>query len=143
MRDTMLRQQRDIALFQAYQQALKDNTFDNQRDAVNYVRTHPAPNWFVSSEFCAAVLSSLLRGKDHYKMGKEKKRKFAALLALYNEKKQEFPYCGMNHLTLCREIIMMQAPEWYLGYEMAAKIINEQIKRRNDRIAYRYARRED
>lgn len=142
MRDTMLRQQRDVALFRAYQQALKEHDFENQRDAVNYVRTHPAPKWFVSPEFCAAVLSSMDRGRDHYKMGREKKRKFLALHELYKEKKKVFPYCGMCHLTLCREIAAMPAPEWYLGYEMAAKIINEQIKHRNERIAERYARRD-
>lgn len=140
MRDTMLRQQRDYELFKAYQAALKDNVFDNQRDAVNFVRTNSAPRWFVSKEFCAAVLSSLLRGKDHYKMGKQKKRKFKALLDLYQEKKQEFPYCGMCHLALCEAIVEMPAPEWFIGYEMANKIIAEQIKEKNDRIAKRYAR---
>jgi hypothetical protein len=140
MRDMMLRQHRDYELFLAYQEALESNEFNNQREAVDYVRRSPAPKWFVSKEFCAAVLSSLLRGKDHYKMGKQKKRKFAALLELYNEKKKEFPYCGMCHLALCEAIVEMPAPEWYLGYEMAAKIINEQIKERNERIARRYAR---
>jgi hypothetical protein len=76
-------------------------------------------------------------------MGKEKRRKFEALLALYKEKQREFPYCGMNHLALCKEIIKMEAPEWYIGYEMASKIIYKQIKERNDRIASRYARRKD
>ena len=140
MRDTMLRQQRDYELFKAYQSALVEHTFENQRDAVNYVRSHPAPRWFVSKEFCAAVLSSLLRGKDHYNMGKQKRRKFKALLDLYIEKKKEFPYSGMCHLALCEAIVDMPAPEWYLGYEMANKIIAEQIKERNDRIARRYAR---
>lgn len=140
MRDTMLRQQRDYELFKAYQAALEGNAFENQRDAVNHVRSHPAPRWFVSKEFCAAVLSSRLRGRDHYKMGRQKRRKFDALLALYQEKRKEFPYCGMCHLALCEAIVEMPAPEWYLGYEMANKIIAEQIKERNDRIAERYAR---
>lgn len=136
----MLRQHRDNELFKAYQEALKNNDFANQRDAVNYVRTHNAPGWFVSKEFCAAVLSSKLRGRDHYKMGKQKMRKFDALLALYIEKKKEFPYCGMCHLALCEALVSMPAPEWFLGYEMAAKIINEQIKERNEKLARRYAR---
>lgn len=140
MRDTMLRQQRDYELFKAYQSALEGNTFENQRDAVNHVRSHPAPRWFVSKEFCAAVLSSRLRGRDHYKMGRQKRRKFDALLALYLEKRKEFPYSGMCHLALCEAIVDMPAPEWYLGYEMANKIIAEQIRERNDRIARRYAR---
>lgn len=137
----MLRQQRDYELFKAYQDALKENIFENQRDAVNHVRTSTAPRWFVSKEFCAAVLSSRLRGRDHYKMGKQKRRKFDALLQLYLEKKKEFPYCGMCHLALCEAIVDMPAPEWFLGYEMAAKIIKEQIHSRNEEVARRHARR--
>lgn len=138
MRDTMLRQQRDLALFECYREALKNNTFLNQSEAVDYVRTHPAPCWFVSKEFCAAVLSSKLRGKDHYKMGKSKKRKFDALFQLYQEKKQQFPYCGMKHIELCEAIIAMPAPEWYIGHEIADKIIYRQIRLWNNRKTKRY-----
>lgn len=140
MRDTMLRQHRDYALFQAYQKALEEHEFNSQREAINFVTRSKAPQWFVSKEFCAAVLSGLLRGKELYKMGKQKRRKFAALMELYLQKKQEFPYCGMPHLTLCGEIVEMEAPEWFIGYQMASKIINEQIAIRNDRMARRYAR---
>ena len=140
MKDTMLRQQRNRALFKAYQSALETESLESQREAVNFVRTHPAPKWFVSKEFCAAVLSSRLRGEDKYKMRKQTKRKFDALMQLYLEKKKEFPYCGMCHLALCEAIVEMPAPEWFLGYEMAAKIIAGQIKEHNDKIARRYAR---
>ena len=141
MRDTMLRQHRDLALFEAYQKALEEHDFENQREAISHVCKSPAPQWFVSKEFCAAVLSGLLRGKELYKIGKQKKRKFAALMKLYQEKKQQFPYCGMAHLTLCGEIVEMEAPEWFIGYQMASKIIKEQINIRNERMARRYARR--
>lgn len=140
MRDTMLRQQRDEALFHAYQEALSVNSFSNQREAVDFVRKHGAPRWFVSKEFCAAVISSRLRGKDHYKMSATKRRKFDALLDLYRQKQEEFPYCGFCHLALCEAIVEMPAPEWFLGYEAASRIIQEQINRRNERIARRYGR---
>ena len=136
----MLRQQRDFALFQSYREALATHSFANQRDAVDYVRNNTAPRWFVSKEFCAAVISSRLRGRDHYKMGKSKRRKFDALVQLYLQKKEEFPYSGYCHLALCEAIVEMPAPEWFLGCEMAAKIIAGQIKEHNDKIARRYAR---
>lgn len=138
MRDTMLRQQRDYELFKCYRKALEEHVFANQREAVDYVRTHAAPRWFVSREFCAAVLSSKMRGRDHYKMGKSKRRKFDALYELYQQKKKEFPYCGMRHVEICDAIIAMPAPEWYLGYEIADKIIKEQIKEWNIRRTKRY-----
>ena len=137
----MLRQQRDEALFFAYQEALKERAFKTQKEAIDYVLAHPAPQWFVSREFCAAVISCRLRGKCHYRMSKTKSRKFDALLNLYLEKRKEFPYCGMKHLAICEAIVEMPAPEWFLGYDMASRIICEQIKEKNERVAKRYARR--
>ena len=138
MRDTMLRQQRDYALYQSYREALATHFFANQRDAVDFVRKNVAPRWFVSKEFCAAVISSRLRGKDHYKMGKSKRRKFDALFQLYLQKQEEFPYCGYCHLALCEAIVEMPAPEWYLEHQMADRIIKEQIAEWNKRRAKRY-----
>lgn len=140
MRDTMLRQQRDFALFQSYRAALETREFANQREAVDFVRTNSAPRWFVSKEFCAAVISSRLRGRDHYKMGKSKRRKFDVLFELYMQKRKEFPYCGYCHLALCEAIVEMPAPEWYLEHQMADRIIKEQMEEWNTRRTRRYAR---
>lgn len=141
MRDTMLRQQRDSALFQSYQEALKEKAFNTQKEAIDYVISSPAPEWFVSREFCAAVISSRLRGKDHYKMGRSKRRKFDALFELYQQKRKEFPYCGYCHLDLCEAIVSMPAPEWFLGSDIASKIIVRQMHIRNERMARRYGRK--
>jgi hypothetical protein len=138
MRDISLRQQRDLELFKCYRKALEEHTFELQREAVDYVRTHPAPHWFVSREFCAAVISSRLRGKDHYKMGKQKRRKFDALFELYQQKRKEHPFSEMKHMEVCEAIVAMPAPEWYLEREMAYLIIKEQIKQWNQRKTKRY-----
>ena len=138
MRDTMLRQQRDFDFFTSYREALKGNVFANQREAIDYVRTHPAPRWYVSREFCAAVLSSRLRGKDLYKMGKSKRRMFDALLELYRQKRQEYPYSELKHSELCEYIISLPAPEWFLGYERADDIILQQMREWNIRKTKRY-----
>lgn len=138
MRDTMLRQQRDFEFFEAYREALKTNVFANQREAVDYVRTHPAPRWYVSREFCAAVLSSLLRGKDHYKMGKSKRRMFDALLRLYQEKRQDPSFAKMKHAELCEHIVSLPAPEWFIGYERADDIILAQMREWNNNRTKKY-----
>ena len=140
MRDMKLRERRDVELFLAYQKALKENDFSDQRQAVEYVRKHEAPRWFVSKEFCAAVISSWLRGKEAYKMRNNKKRKFLALFDLYQKLRNEFPYSALNHLDLCAAIIEMPAPEWYIDHQLAARIITEQMEIRNNQIAAKYGR---
>ena len=134
MRDTMLRQQRDSALFESYQMALNTHTFATQKEAVLYVLAHPAPQWFVSSEFCASVLSRWLRGKEaHYKMSKTKTRKFRALLEAYKEARQDPAYSELPLIKICEMLVERPAPEWFLGYDSALSIIAEQRKIQNDK----------
>lgn len=140
MRDMKLRERRDTELFRAYQNALKEHDFVDQRQAVDYVRKHEAPRWFVSREFCAAVISSWLRGHEHCKMRSNKERKFKAIYDIYLRLKNEFPYSTLNHLELCGAIVDMPAPEWYLDHQMASRIITEQMTLRNEQIASRYGR---
>lgn len=135
-----LRKRRDLELFRAYQKALQEHDFVDQRQAVDFVRKNEAPRWFVSREFCAAVISSWLRGKEFCKMRLNKRRKFQALFDIYNNLKEQFPYCALNHLELCGAIVDMPAPEWYLDHQMASRIISEQMELRNEQIASRYGR---
>ena len=135
-----LRERRDLELFRAYQKALKEHDFVDQRQAVEYVRKHEAPRWFVSKEFCAAVISCWLRGKEFCKMRPNKRRKFQALFDIYNNLKSQFPYSALNHLELCGAIVDMPAPEWFIDHQLAARIITEQINVRNEQIANRYGR---
>ena len=141
MRDMTLRKRRDQELFRAYQKALQENNFSDQREAVDYVRKSEAPRWFVSKEFCAAVISNWLHGKESYKMRNNKKRKFRALYNLYVKLKNEFPYCAMTHLDLCGALVEMPAPEWFIDHQMASRIITEQINVRNELIASKYGRK--
>ena len=140
MRDTMLGQQRDFALFNSYQEALKENTFSTQKEAIDYVLSSTAPQWFVSREFCAAVISCRLRGKDHYKMSRTKRRKFDALFELYQNMRKDPAYQKMSHRDLCDLIVMTPAPEWFIHYDAAAMILLRQRKLRNDKVARRYGR---
>ena len=135
-----LRERRDKELFHAYQKALEENDFVDQRQAVDFVRKHEAPRWFVSKEFCAAVISCWLRGKEFCKMRPNKRRKFEALFDIYSRLKGQFPYSALNHLELCGAIVDMPAPEWFIDHQAASRIISEQIVLRNEEIASRYGR---
>lgn len=140
MRDMKLRERRDRELFRSYQKALQENDFVDQRQAVDFVRKHEAPRWFVSKEFCAAVISSWLRGKEFCRMRENKRRKFEALYGIYLSLRNEFPYSAMNLLELCATIVEMPAPEWFIDYQSASRIINEQMALRNEQMANRYGR---
>jgi hypothetical protein len=141
MRDMKLRERRDLELFRAYQKALKENDFVDQRQAVDFVRRHEAPRWFVSKEFCAAVISSWLRGKEFCKMRNNKRRKFKAIYEIFLSLRTRLPYSAMTLLELCATIVEMPAPEWFIDYQSASRIINEQMALRNEQMASKYGRK--
>ena len=136
-----LRERRDRELFLAYQNALKENDFVDQRQAVDFVRRHEAPRWFVSKEFCAAVISSWLRGKEFCKMRNNKRRKFKAIYEIFVSLRTRLPYSAMTLLELCATIVEMPAPEWFIDYQSASRIINEQMALRNEQMASKYGRK--
>lgn len=138
----LLRKRRDQALFRAYQDALREKDFSDQREAVEYVRKNEAPRWFVSKEFCAAVISSWLRGKEFCKMRPNKRRKFQALFEIYKNMRNEWPYNTLSHVDLCAVIVELPAPEWYLDHQMASRIITAQMNIKNEAIAKKYGRTE-
>lgn len=141
MRDMKLRERRDRELFLAYQNALKENDFVDQRQAVDFVRRNEAPRWFVSKEFCAAVISSWLRGKEFCKMRNNKRRKFEAIYEIFLSLRTRLPYSAMTLLELCATIVEMPAPEWFIDYQSASRIINEQMALRNEQMASKYGRK--
>lgn len=136
-----LRERRDLELFRVYQKALKENDFVDQRQAVDFVRRHEAPRWFVSKEFCAAVISSWLRGKEFCKMRNNKRRKFKAIYEIFLSLRTRLPYSAMTLLELCATIVEMPAPEWFIDYQSASRIINEQMALRNEQMASKYGRK--
>ena len=136
-----MRERRDLELFRAYQKALKENDFVDQRQAVDFVRRHEAPRWFVSKEFCAAVISSWLRGKEFCKMRNNKRRKFKAIYEIFLSLRTRLPYSAMTLLELCATIVEMPAPEWFIDYQSASRIINEQMALRNEQMASKYGRK--
>ena len=140
MRDMKLRERRDRELFRSYQKALQENDFVDQRQAVDFVRKHEAPRWFVSKEFCAAVISSWLRGKEFCRMRENKRRKFEGRYSSSLSLRNKFPYSAMNLLELCATIVEMHSAEWFIDYQSASRIINEQMALRNEQMANRYGR---
>lgn len=138
MRDKTLIQLRDYELFCAYKNAITHHTFVDNKDAIDFVRKSPAPKWFVSKEFAAAVLSTMMRNKSQYKMRDIKQKKFSDMLVVYRELRQKQPFAHMNHLELCEYIVDTPAPEWYLSYITATSIIKKQIKICHEEFVRKY-----
>lgn len=132
MKDTELKAVRDRDLFVSYQKALREHDFPNQWEAVEYVRTHPAPRFYISSKVCSLLLGRLFAGKSLQGLqGLAKKR----LLKLSNMYKAfaggDFGRKGMSRERICEMLIEMPAPEFYITHRYATRIITKEIARHN------------
>ena len=134
-KDTDLREQRDRAIFDAYNKALVERGFESQAEAVEYVRTHSAPRFFISAEFCAIVISRLAAGKHPGVSGYQRIRKFRELYRRYLIETDDPKNANASLREICGRIVDQEAPEFYLNFRATSEIINRQREARQERLA--------
>ena len=134
----MLREERDRALFEAYCKALKEHDFKTSKEAVNFVRTSPAPKWFTSPDRCAAEISRLIRGMRPFVRGRVRLKKYSDLLKAYKAACADPANELCCHYAICEKIVETPAPQWYLGYKQAFDIIIREKRSLQDRLNKQY-----
>lgn len=134
----MLREERDRALFEAYCKALKEHDFKTSKEAVNFVRTSPAPKWFTSPDRCAAEISRMIRGMRPFVRGRVRLKKYSDLLKAYKAACADPAYELCCHYAICEKIVETPAPQWYLGYKQAFDIIIREKRSLQDRLNKQY-----
>ena len=137
-KDTDLREQRDKAIFDAYKKALAERDFQTQSEAVEYVRTHPAPRFFISAEFCAIVISRLAAGKHPGVSGHQRIRKFRELYRRYLIETDKPENASLSMREICWRIVDQEAPEFYLNFRATSEIINRQREKRQECLSQPY-----
>lgn len=125
-----LRKDRDKALFAAYNKAIATINFSSQVEAVDYVRTHEAPRFYISPEFCSIVIGRMIRGEDPGIKGTLRIKKFEELYARYITESSKPENKNMAAREICNIIVEQKAPEFYLNYRASAGIINKQKEKR-------------
>lgn len=132
---TYLREQRDRALFEAYCKAIAERDFVSQRpqdEAIDYVRTHEAPRFYISPEFCMLIMGRMSRGQDSGIKGKAATRKFQELFRRYVAEWKKPESRDMDIYDICCKIVCQPAPEFYINNRAARGIIQRQKKLRQE-----------
>lgn len=138
-KNTWLKKQRDRALFDSYRTALSGRTFVNQREAVDYVRTAPAPRFYISAQAASVYVNMITVGRPLPRLNPSSKRRIKEIYRRYSELRSSEKYAGFSTFGICQIIVEQPAPEYYIGYELASKIICRELNRHNDNIARRLA----
>ena len=129
---TYLREQRDKALFDAYCEAIRTHRFSSQEEATDYVRTHQAPCFYISPEFCTLVMGRMSRGEEPGIKGRAANRKFQELFRRYVAEWRKPESRDLPVYEICSRILAKPAPEFYINNRTARGIIQRQKKLRQE-----------
>lgn len=140
MKDTELKEARDRDLFVCYQKALRENNFQDQWEAIEYVRRCPAPRFYISSKSCSLLLGKIFAGKRLERMHPLAYKRIRHLADMYktyvsgeNGKK------GLSRERICEILVDMPAPEFFVSHLYATRIITKEIRKHNQKMERRSA----
>ena len=138
-KNTWLKKQRDRALFDSYRTALENRHFVSQHEAVDYIRRSPAPRFYISAQAAAVYINLMNSGKPLAGLNLSSRRRIREIYNRYRIMKASERYAGMSTFRICQIIVEEPAPEFYIGYELARKIICRETDLHNERMARRKA----
>lgn len=139
-KETYLREERDRALFEAYNRAVATMDFESQCEAIDYARTHEAPRFYVDADFLHIVIGRIRRGVDIGVDGELSRQKFLDMYELVIQERTKPENAFLSIMDLCCMVVNMPAPSFYIGYSSARHIISKQRKLKWEEVQRRARR---
>lgn len=136
MRDTELIRAKEEAIYAVYKRGLEEGRFKSFREAGEWVRSQPAPRFFIDSR-----TASLLLGKIHsqsFLMGlhPSSRRLILQLDERYRAYRRDHPGSVLSRERVMELLVEEPAPEFYITGDAARRIIRKVIKRVRARWDY-------
>lgn len=127
------------ALYDSYLKVLSTGECQTLYEAVERARKSPAPCYFTSDWNCAKIMSKMFAGEPTGLKNRDKIRKFDALFAEVQRYKAEHEmWPGL--VNVCREVVNLPAPEYFICHNTAKQIILRERKRRREEVARKWVK---
>lgn len=127
MKDTELKEARDIALYKVYKEGLVTHTFGTMHEAIDWCRLQPAPCFFLSAKRLSNYITLLQCGHNLNSLHPSTRKKVKHLYARYIEFKTKHPLGKeMSRNQICELLVEEPAPEFYIGWRHALRIIRKE-----------------
>lgn len=130
MRDTELKRMRDSALYRVFVRGLEEGRFRTLREAAEYCRRQPAPEFFISAREASLHIGKIISGVSLINLNDWSRRKVWDLYGMYTTWLLEHPGTVLTRERILEELVCLPAPHFYLGVEMALKILKREGKKR-------------
>lgn len=130
MNDISLKQKRDAAVYATYKRGLEAGLFNSVRDAAEWVRKQPAPEFYVSAKKASLRIGYIISKTSLMHLNSSVRRMTWELYRRYKDYLHEHPGCPLSREAVLETLVSEPAPEFYLTAEMVRKI----IKAENDKV---------
>lgn len=120
MKNVDLKKQRDCDLYDVYRRGLQEGRFDTVRAAADYVRKQSAPRFYISAREACRLVARIEAGKP-LRINPTSLRRIFVIYARFRDYMRRYP--ESPKCEAFENIVCEPAPEFYIGWEMAKKII--------------------
>ena len=129
MKDTELKRQRDRALYEAYIKGLEEGRFASMRDAAEFVRQQPAPQFYISPREASLQIGRIEARISLIGLNSLSRRKIWDLYDRYVLYLRQHPDTSLTRERILEILVEEPAPQFYIGAEMARKILQQENAR--------------
>lgn len=133
-KDTSLRQKRDAELYSVYLRGLRECSFSSETEAVDWVRSQSASEFYVSPKALVNYICTIRKGSTPSKMYSWNEKKITLLYQMYLNYMEQHPTTTRSTILICEELVESPAPCFFIGREIARRIIKKEIAKH--RIIY-------
>lgn len=133
MKDTELKAIRDRALYQVYLQGLEEGRFNSMREAGEYVRLQPAPQFFISAREASLNIGKILSGISLMNMNSDQRRKIWTLFDMYTEWLEANSASKLSRERIMEILVEEPAPEFFMSMEQTRQRIFKEWKKAREK----------
>lgn len=123
MRDTELKRRRDNALYHTYVKSIERYSFSNLREAADFSRRQKAPEFFITPHEASLLVGKIQSTTSLIGLHPQLRARAWEIYARYAAYMKENPGNTMPRERILETIVEEEAPEYYVGVEMARKIL--------------------
>lgn len=137
MKDTELRQERDRSVYETYLRGLREQNFASMHEVADWVRSQPAPKFFLSPKSLVNYLGAIKNGKE-LRLHQSTRDKVDKLKEMYDAFLADNPGCKLSRERICEILVDEPAPRYYLGHNYTLMILQKERIRALEEMRRRY-----
>ncbi len=134
MKDTELKRKQDRDLYLCYKKCRGMFVFASEREAIDYARQQPAPQYYISARTASLLIGKISHGDELTGLHPMSYMRIMHLYERYRFYRSRNPESKLSREVVMELLVEDEAPHYYLSLERARKIIFRERRREREQI---------